>query len=187
MHFLRQIREYQALNEQEAADRAAMLDYIQTYPATVNTRACSLAHLTASSIIINPARDAMLMVHHNIYNTWTWTGGHADGVEDLYAKALEEAAEESGLEVLRSLSLEIGSLDILPVRGHYKNGSWVSAHLHLNAAYIFEADDRQPLRHKADENSAVRWIPLTQVAEYSGETDIVAVYDKLLLRLKHLS
>ena len=24
------------------------------------------------------------MVYHNIYDSWSWTGGHADGEKDLY-------------------------------------------------------------------------------------------------------
>ncbi len=31
-----------------------------------------------------------LMVHHNIYNTWAWTGGHADGDKDMLEIAIKD-------------------------------------------------------------------------------------------------
>jgi len=37
------------------------------------------------------------MIHHNIYKTWTWTGGHLDGEVDLLKLALKEANEETGI------------------------------------------------------------------------------------------
>ena len=51
-------------------------------------------HFTASSIILNPACTHMLMVYHNIYDSLAWTGGHADGAQNLLLKAMEEAKEE---------------------------------------------------------------------------------------------
>ena len=35
------------------------------------------------------------MVYHNIYNSWSWLGGHADGETDLLAVALREVKEEA--------------------------------------------------------------------------------------------
>lgn len=39
--------------------------------------------------------------------------------------------------------------------GHEKRGAYVSSHLHLNVTYLLEADDREALHKKADENSGV--------------------------------
>ena len=72
-------------------------------------------HFTASSVILNPAMDKMLMVHHNIYKSFGWTGGHADGAQDLLWKAMDEAREETGVLEIRPLSSEVLSIDILPV------------------------------------------------------------------------
>ena len=44
-------------------------------------------HFTASSIILNKERTHMLMVYHNIYDSFSWTGGHADGEQNLLHKA----------------------------------------------------------------------------------------------------
>ena len=45
----------------------------------------------------------MLLIYHNIYRSWAWTGGHADGETDLRAVARREAMEESGVSGLRDL------------------------------------------------------------------------------------
>ena len=49
--------------------------------------------MTSSGLIFNKNLDKILMVHHNIYNTWSWTGGHADGEDDLLKVAIKEAKE----------------------------------------------------------------------------------------------
>ncbi len=60
------------------------------------------------------------MIHHNIYKTWAWTGGHADGDPDLIHVAIKEAIEETGVKHFHVVSEEILSLDVLTVDGHIK-------------------------------------------------------------------
>ena len=43
------------------------------------------------------------MIHHNIYNSWSWTGGHADGDKDLLYVAIKEAKEETGVKNIKAL------------------------------------------------------------------------------------
>ena len=125
----------------------------------------------------------MLLIYHNIYRSWAWTGGHADGERDLLAVVLREAREESGLETLRVLKDGIFSLETLTVDGHIKRGSYVSSHLHLNVTYLLEADPREPLRMKPDENSGVAWFTPEEALKASTEPWMVQrVYSKLTQR-----
>ena len=62
------------------------------------------AHFTASNWIVNKERTKVLMIYHNIYKTWAWTGGHSDGEEDLLKVALKEAEEETGIKNFKVLS-----------------------------------------------------------------------------------
>ena len=81
------------------------------------------------------------MVFHNIYRSWSWMGGHADGDRDLLAVARREVMEESGVKALRLLSPEIFSLEILTVDGHIKRGKYVSFssnHLGYNKQSYFD-------------------------------------------------
>ena len=170
--------------EQEQRDKAQMLSWLDSTPDPF-TRANTVGHFSASSWIVSPDRQQVLLIYHNIYRSWAWTGGHADGERDLLAVALREAREESGLETLRVLKDGIFSLETLTVDGHIKRGSYVSSHLHLNVTYLLEADPREPLRMKPDENSGVAWFGLEEVYEKSTEKWFVErIYKKLNEKLK---
>ena len=145
----------------------------------------TFAHFTASSWVVSPDRQQVLLIYHNIYRSWAWMGGHADGDRDLLAVALRETREESGLENLRLLYNGIFSLETLTVDGHVKRGTYVSSHLHLNVTYLLEADPGEPLRMKPDENSGVAWFPVSQVAERVTEPWMNRwVYQKLMERVR---
>ena len=165
---LESLRSYRPWNEQEAADRDEILRQIEHSP-DIFTRENRNAHMTASSWIVDPSRMKVLMVYHNIYDSWSWTGGHADGETDLLAVALREAREETGIAHVRPLSSDIYSLEILTVDGHEKRGKYVSSHLHLNLTYLLEADDSDLLVRKEDENSAVAWFSLDDAVKVSTE------------------
>jgi len=163
-----QIRTYSPRNEQEARDQAELLRRLDSGEPLL-TRDNASAHLTASAWVVNPARDQILMAYHNLYRSWAWLGGHADGEADLAAVALREVREESGAAGVRLLSPDIFSLEILTVDGHEKRGVYVSSHLHLNVTYLVEADDGRPPRCKPDENSRVGWFSPDGAVDASTE------------------
>ncbi|MDD2993262.1 MAG: NUDIX hydrolase [Pygmaiobacter sp.] len=168
--------------EQEEKDRQAMLDYCAVFDSPLLTRDNPFAHFTSSGLILNPQRTKTLMVYHNIYHSWSWTGGHNDGDADFLAVALREAKEETGLTEVRALAKQPLSLDVLPVWGHFKRGAYVAPHMHLSVAYVFVATENQPLHSKPDENSGVQWIELSQLATTCGEAQMLPVYEKLIWR-----
>lgn len=176
------IQDYVPQGAQEVADKALILRYLELFDNLLS-RDNPFAHFTSSALIVNPSRTKTLFIHHKIYQTWGWTGGHADGDGDLLGVALKEAREETGLQEFKVLNPEIGSLDIIPVSGHYKHGQWVSSHQHLSVAYLLEADDRAPLIQNQVETNGVKWFPLAEIAAASQEAGVIPVYEKLLARL----
>lgn len=167
MELRRQIEKYIPWNEQEAADKEEILRQLtQEYIFTRDNKA---AHMTASAWVVNRGRDKALMVYHNIYRSWSWLGGHADGEEDLLAVAVREVREESGIRSVKPVSDDIFSLEILTVDGHEKKGVYVPSHLHLNVTYLLEADEEETLSLKPDENSGVAWFTLCGAVEASTE------------------
>lgn len=181
------VRAFRPWNEQEARDREELLRRLESGEALL-TRENAAAHLTASAWVVNSRRDRVLMAWHNLYGSWAWLGGHADGDPDLAAVALREVREESGAERVRLLSPDIFSLEILTVDGHEKRGVYVSSHLHLNVTYLVEADDDQPLRCKPDENRRVGWFPPEDAVAASTEPWFrERIYKKLNAKLAALS
>ncbi|MDZ5010277.1 NUDIX domain-containing protein, partial [Clostridium perfringens] len=155
MNWIKEIKEYKPYNDQEATDKEAILYSIDNFNNLL-TRENPLAHITSSGYIVNKDKTKVLMIYHNIYNSWSWTGGHADGDDDLLYVAIKEAKEETGVKNIKALDSKIFSLDVLPVPAHIKRGKFVSSHLHLSVAYLLEADENDELIIKEDENSGVK-------------------------------
>lgn len=179
------IKKYQPFNEQEEMDKALILNWIETQENAFS-RENTVAHMTASAWVVNKERSKVLMIYHNIYNSWSWLGGHADGETDLLAVAVREVKEEAGITNVRPVSDEIFSLESLTVDGHVKKGRYVSSHLHLNVTYLLEADSEEAVSVKADENSGVAWFTPGEALKKSTEPWFVEhVYGKLVKKLKN--
>ena len=181
---LEQLEGYMPWNEQEERDRTVLLSMLKS-GRDLWTRENETAHLTASAWVTNPTRTKVLMCYHNIYQSWSWLGGHADGDRDLLSVALREVGEESGLKSVHPVRKDLFSLEILTVDGHEKRGRYVSSHLHLNVTYLLEADDKEPLVVKPDENSAVGWFGFAEAVEASSEPWFrERIYAKLNAKLR---
>ena len=149
----------------------------------VLTRKNTMAHVTASSVILNESINKMLMIHHKIYDTWTWQGGHADGESDLLKVAIKEAYEETGIEkvtVIQEENKPVIRLDILPVMEHIKNGEFITAHMHLNVAFVFIASEKELLKVNTEETNGLKWISLNEIDAYAKEPEITPIYHKLI-------
>ena len=179
---IKQIEAYTPFNEQEQRDKEQILAFLRS-GANLLTRENAAAHLTASAWVVSPDRSQVVMVYHNLYQSWAWMGGHADGDADLLRVAKKEVMEECGLTGLRVVNPEIFSLEVLCVDGHEKKGQYLSSHLHLNVTYLFEADPAQSLRIKPDENSGVGWVAVEDIPTKSSEPWFCQrIYSKLVAK-----
>ncbi|MBS4538517.1 NUDIX hydrolase [Clostridium sp. D2Q-11] len=186
MDFRETILKYKPINEQETNDRKVILDYIDNFYENILIRENEIAHMTSSGLILNKSLDKILMIHHNIYNTWTWTGGHADGDSDMLEVALKEAKEETGVINIWPLTDDLASIDIIPVYGHIKRGKYVSSHLHLNTSYILIADEEDELIINRDETSGVHWIDINNLDKYSNEPYLIDIYNKIIEKARQV-
>ena len=175
MGFKEDILEFNPFNEQEEMDKKWIIDFMEKYD-DVLTRENIVAHFTVSNWVVNKDRTKILMIHHNIYNSWGWTGGHADGDSDFIHVALKELEEESGIKNAEILTDKFVSLELVTVNGHVKKGKYVSPHIHINVTYLVEAD----------ENSGVKWVNIEDVYTVTNEPKMVPIYKKLNEKLKML-
>lgn len=183
MNFKESIENYNPYNEQEEKDKEIMLKYINTFD-DVLTRSNEFAHFTASAFAVNKDRTKVLMIYHNIYKSWSWPGGHADGEADLMETAIREVKEETGVKNVKPIVNDIFSLEVLTVDGHIKRNKYVASHIHLNLTYLLEIDENEVLKIKVDENSGVKWVNLEDMTKVSTEKWIVEnIYTKLEKKL----
>ena len=178
MNLREQIENYKPYNYQEENDQKMMLEYINTFD-DVLTRKNKMCHFSASNWIVNKERTKVLMIYHNIYKSWAWTGGHCDGDSNLLNVAIREAKEETGLQNFKVLSNGIFGIQILTGDSHIKRGSFVCSHLHLDGCFLLEADEKDELRIKEDENSNVKWIDIDKAVEITNEERMKPIYKKL--------
>ena len=189
MALIDDIRAYEPFNEQEAVDRLAILRALANDPHVFDRSAP--AHMACSIWTVDPAKQRTLMVYHNLYDSWSWIGGHAAGQADLAAVALRELEEETGVHGARLVPCGSGnvlSCEVLTVDGHVKRGAYVSSHLHLNVTYLAVADPAEHVRIKADENSGVKWAKLDEAVALSSEPWIrERIYRKLIEKTRELA
>ncbi|MBE6715718.1 MAG: NUDIX domain-containing protein [Ruminococcaceae bacterium] len=182
MEILSQLKRFCPSDEKEAKDTELLMSLIKKDPSCFS-REREEGHVTASAWIVNPEKTRVLFCYHKLYDSWSWVGGHADGEKDLRAVALKEAKEETGIENF-TVSRDILSVELLPVKGHIKKGKYVPSHLHYNATYLLEASENEPLKINPDENTGLMWIDIKDIEEYSTEKWMCEnVYSKIRRKL----
>ena len=185
MDIAKHIEAYEPENEQEEVDKAVILGVLARDERAFNREA--LAHMACSIWVVSPDCAQTLLVYHNIYDSWSWIGGHADGERDLMSVALRELQEETGVSHAKVVPLPAGniySLEVLTVDGHEKRRRYIGSHLHLNVTYLAVASPDEPIRVKPDENSGVKWVPLADAIALSSEPWIrERIYRKLIDKL----
>lgn len=183
--YIEELQAYKPFNDLEKSDLEMMLHIVKIYGDKALSRD-NLTHFSSSSMILNQDHAKVLMVYHNIYKSYSWTGGHMDNNPYPLEVAIKEAKEETGIIDLKLLNDNLYSIEIIPVKSHIKNNKTVSSHLHLNFTYLFEANDSQTLKIKQDENKDVKWININALENYisSNDIDMIPIYRKVLREWK---
>lgn len=179
---IEQLKNYVPYNEQEEKDKQFFIDCESK--EQVLTRDNELCHLCSSAFIVNPQRTKVLCIYHNIYNSWGWVGGHADGDDDMIYVAQKETKEETSLKNFKVVKTEPIAIDSLSVLGHFKRGKYVPAHTHLSFAYLFEADESEQISIKENENSNIGWLEFDELLRKSTEPHMLNVYKKIIERIR---
>lgn len=184
---MEQILNYTPLDETEKRQKDSFLQFMNSFGDDAYSRDNLVGHITVSCWIVNRQRSKVLMIYHNLYNMWSWIGGHADKDQNLLNVAYKETEEESGLTEMRLLSPAPIDLDILSVDDHVKHGKLVPCHLHYNVVFAFEADENLPVRIKPDENSGVKWVDITAIRELCAKDKALPYYERIMQKIKKIS
>jgi 8-oxo-dGTP pyrophosphatase MutT (NUDIX family) len=172
--FLRDLQCYAAgLATAEKATADRMADFVQAF-AEPFSRDTSAGHVTASAWILNTERSHVLLCHHRKLDMWIQLGGHLEPAdESVFAAALREAYEESGLKSLMPLSSAIFDIDIhaIPAIGSDP------AHDHYDVRYAFIAEGSNEFARN-EESKGLAWVPLDQITSVSDELSLRRMADK---------
>jgi coenzyme F420-0:L-glutamate ligase len=97
-----------------SAVRQAFLGFLAARPDAM-WRSCVAGHLTASALVLDPSREAVLLTLHPRVGMWLQVGGHCEpGDRTLLDAAAREAREETGIGSL-SFDLRPLALDVHPI------------------------------------------------------------------------
>ncbi|BCR36254.1 NUDIX hydrolase [Mariniplasma anaerobium] len=185
MTYIDLIEKYEPYNEQEVRDKKAILDFISQNDNHL-VRTNLVAHLTSSAIVLNKDYTKVLFAFHNIYQSWSWLGGHLDGDKDLLKVAIKETKEETGIKHVKAFSSDIFMIDVIYVSNHIKHKKYVGDHLHLNVTFLLVGDESDTLVVKKDENQDVRWFDLDDVFNHISEERMVPVFKKAIQKIKQI-
>lgn len=122
----------------------------------------SPVHVTASSWVVSPDREKILLLHHRKYGHWFQPGGHADGDADVLRVALKECSEETGLDPsqIHLVAPSIFDVDLHDV----PRVGQVQAHGHIDIRFLVEIDDRLTIPGN-NESHEVKWFSLYEVMQ----------------------
>jgi len=105
---------WHAVGDIDAAVREGFLGFLAARPDAV-WRSCAAGHITASTVIVDPTRRAVLLTLHPRVGLWVQVGGHCEPEDHtLLDAAVREAREESGIASLSFDPMPLG-LDIHPI------------------------------------------------------------------------
>lgn len=132
-------------------------------------------HFTASSFVLAPERDALLLILHGKLHRWLQPGGHVEPADaDIIAAARREVAEEVGLAEVTLASDGIFDVDIHtlpPMKG-------APAHEHFDVRFLFVAPSRVFLA--GSDARAARWVKFEDVSEVESDASVMRAVRKLL-------
>ncbi len=146
----------------EEAMVTRMIQFVTDHPDCFE-RSLTAGHVTGSAWVVDDTGTRVLLTHHRKLNRWLQPGGHADGDPDALRVALREVREETGLDAIPAIEgLFDVDIHLIPARKHEP------AHYHYDARFALRVDHADPLVI-SDESHDLRWVPLSELGEYTDD------------------
>ncbi|MCD9142512.1 NUDIX hydrolase [Streptomyces albireticuli] len=166
------VRVLSAYPDQEEL-RGLYLEHLAAHPDGMG-KPCTAGHVTASALVIDPARGQVLLTLHRKLRMWLQMGGHCEaGDATVEAAALREATEESGIAGLTLLPGGPVRLDRHPIPSPC---NW---HLDVQYAALVPEGASEAI---SDESLELRWFAYDEVGEVADDS-VVQLVKRTLARL----
>ena len=154
---------------------AAYSNQLQQFISDSNNpydRSNLIAHVVADAWVVSPDRTQVLLLVHGESKAWNTPGGHPDGNPDIWASAMRELEEETGLTsefATPLLNGQIFDINVGMVPNRMKSNGFEPIHLHFDICFAFEADpDLAPLKI-SDESLDIGWKPVEEALKVMME------------------
>ncbi len=140
-------------------------------------------HITASMLIVNPARTRTLLMFHRKFQKWLQFWGHSDDSPDVLATAVREFHEESGIReeprifsYSRETQLPIFDVDIHDIPPDLK---WRPNHKHYDIRFLWIIDDDTVFSRQESEVDDIRWFDIEWIEKYVVEKWLLRMFEKI--------
>ena len=151
-----------------------MLELLAAAEDPFSRRHIAPGHFTASAFVLCPARQRVLLIHHQKLGRWLQPGGHVEpGDVDLAAVAEREAVEETGVRLAARLGSGIFDVDVHAIPANPKDG----AHQHFDVRYAFLA--ASDALEVSPEVLGARWVELDAVRDLTDEASVLRCVERL--------
>jgi 8-oxo-dGTP pyrophosphatase MutT (NUDIX family) len=165
---------YGLRNPSEHEGLQRIRELVRNYPNCFE-RSCLPGHITASAWIVSSDRRHFLLTHHRKLGRWLQLGGHADGDPDVFAVAMREVREESGMEGFDWLAAPGDPASPVPLdvdvhRIPARAGE--PAHDHHDIRFLLAARPGQELQI-SDESNALEWFAWDRLERDFREESLV--------------
>jgi 8-oxo-dGTP pyrophosphatase MutT (NUDIX family) len=163
---LHDLDSHTSTDSQEQASLSRIRDFVRRSPDAFS-RANPEGHITASAVVTRSEDPVFLLVWHRKLGRWLQPGGHMeDGDGSVFAAAVREAREETGLESFAfPLGERILDMDVHPIPAHGPD----PPHFHFDIRYVLTATSAAI----AAQDNEIRWFTLPE-AVAAGIDDSLA-------------
>ena len=175
---LTELRDYQALGEQEDNYRSRMIELAELSPNPGERSQFEPGHFTASSYVLSPDSSALLLIFHGKLRRWLQPGGHFETADNSASDAAKrELSEETGVDasLLQSAPFDL-DIHSIPAR------KMEPEHEHFDLRFVFRANSDKIAA--ASDALDARWVKLAEISQIESDAWVMRAAAKLQERLR---
>ena len=133
-------------------------------------------HLTGSAWVVNPAGNAVLLIHHVNLDRWLQPGGHVEnGDASIQSTAMREACEECGIPAAGMEDDRLYDIDVHPI----PERKGFPAHLHYDFRFLVRVEDTGLLSAQLGEVQEVKWFSPLEIEKMGLGPSVMRMMMKL--------